>query len=105
MKKQIGHLVMISLKFFFDLDPSIYGHLLIAGIVIAGLAKLLIYNVTDNVRVGLVTVKEDAIAIKEEMGQCKERWENSQLREMLTNNVRNMKSTILDNDLRNWRLK
>lgn len=92
MKKQIGHLAVVSLKFFFDFDPSLSNHILFTGIIILGICKLFISNISSALQDGMLTVKADILTLREEVATLKERWEESQLRRVLANNTR----------MRNW---
>ncbi len=104
-KKQVGHFVTVSMKFFFDFDISVFSHALFAVIILLGFIKLLFVILADNLYDGLLTVKEDAQLLQQEVAAYKQKWENSPVRETLINNVRSFRENLAEIDVSNWRLK
>lgn len=84
-KKHIGHFIMVSLKYFFDFDYSFCSHAVLIVLVIAGIIKLFAVQTASIFYEGVLTVKEDALMIKEEVRNIKERWYNSNSREVIIN--------------------
>ena len=105
LKKYIGHFIMVSLKFFFDFDPSVSNHAFFAGIILFGFLKLSIVKIADHLQDGLLTVKEDTLFLKAELTNYKGQWEGSPFRVALINNARSFKENLSEIDIRNWRLK
>ncbi len=104
-RKHAGHFAMVSLKYFFDLDPGFSNHILVIALLLAGFFRLFVIKVSDNVHEGLLTVKEDTQEIAAEILMLKKRWGNSPVREALVNNIRSFKDNLFEIDVRNWRLK
>ena len=71
--KQIGHLITVSMKYFLDIDPSICNHTFMAVLIMAGITKLLIHNIVAVLHDGILTVKEDAIVLKDMIATYRER--------------------------------
>jgi len=105
LRKQIGHLTIVSLKYFFDLDPAFSSHILLMTLVAFGFAKLFMSRISGSIQEGLLTVKYDFIELKSAAIATKERWDNSPARERLVNNVRLIRNNVSEIDIRNWRLK
>ena len=93
-KKHIEHLVIVSLKYFFDIDYTFYSHVWVTLLAISALLKICMIHAADNFSDGLLTVKEDAINIKNELIFLKQNWDNSPMREALVNSLRNIKNMV-----------
>jgi len=78
-RKQIGHFVMVSLKYFFDLDPSIGSHVLVIILLAPGFLRLWAAKSGRYIQVGINNVKEDMFELKAGVNNIKERWGNSTL--------------------------
>jgi len=75
-RKQIGHFVMVSLKYFFDLDPSFSSHCLLLILVTIGVIKLSIVRLSGNIHVGLLQVKNNMLEWRAGIITLIERREN-----------------------------
>jgi len=93
-KRHIEHLAMVSLKYFFDLDYSMFSHFFIVALVFISLFKLFFNNIVNIFHEGVVSVKEDAFEIKSNFLTLRENWENSTTRERLTNNIQSLKKLV-----------
>jgi len=94
LKKHIVHLVIVSLKYFLDIDLTSSSHVLGTLLAIAGILKICMIHAADNLSNGLLTVKEDAINIKNDLILLKQNWDNSPMREALVNNLKNLKNMV-----------
>jgi len=108
-KKQIGHVIMVSMKFFFDFDYTICNHFISMALIIPCMAKLFLSDVKIAFAEGLLTVKEDYLTnmdiLKQIIAIIKERLDNSYFAEALINNIQGLKTYLQEKDIRNWRLK
>jgi hypothetical protein len=74
IRKQIGHFVIVSLKYFFDLDPIFSSHALLMILVSTGIIKLSMVKLAANIHDGLL---QDFVELKAGILSLRERWENS----------------------------
>ena len=93
-RKNIEHIIMVSLKYFFDLDYSFYSHIILAALVAVSLLKFFLNQTAAFFHEGIITVKEDAISLKSEIAIIKENWEISPVREALINNIRSIRNMV-----------
>ena len=103
-KKHLFHFAMVTLKFFFDLEPYLFYQLLYKGIFLSLLFKFSLYRIGEALYDGLITVKEDALTLRSELKMVKERWENSGIKETFENRLQTIR-TNFPHDIRNWRTK
>ncbi len=71
--RHIGHLIMVSLKYFFDIDHSTCHSAFITVLIVMSIAKLFfsrIFSLFYNV---LLAIKGDIIGLKEQLHFYKER--------------------------------
>ena len=94
---------MVSLKYFFNFDPSCGKYVFLIALLLPDLFKLFLAGITAYFYVGVLTVKEDTLAMQAITIVFKERWDNSELREALVNNTRTLRNNFPDNDFRIWR--
>ena len=101
-KNHLGDLVIESLKYFFPVDPSFCNHVCEAALVFPFLLKLLFREIATYFHDGAITIKEDALTMKEMMQHIKERWHNSEVREAFIDNTR----TLINNlPVKNFRIR
>jgi len=93
------------MKYFFDIDASMFNHLLFVIIVLLGSVKVIASMITGHLHDGLLTVKDDAMFLREEVASYKERFQNGQLQDAFISNVRSFRENMATIDMRNWRLK
>ena len=81
--RYIAHIITVSLKYFFDIDYLVYNH-------IHTIMHILAYNlgifpafIANEFYEGVLTVKNDAIAIRDNVLSLKERWDKSEMQEVL----------------------
>jgi len=74
MKKHIGHIIIVSLKYFFDIDYSVCFHTFTTLIIWAGITKLFVCQAQYIFSDGLHTVMQDILTIKDQLDAYKERW-------------------------------
>jgi hypothetical protein len=103
--KQIGRFVMVSLKYFFDLDPSFSSHCLLMLFVFTCFFKLTVAKLTSNIHDGLLTIKDTIPEWRAGILTLKERWDNNLNHGTIVNNMRLLKDSFPDIDPRNRRLK
>jgi hypothetical protein len=95
---------MVSLKYFFDLEPYLLYQLLYKCVFLSLLFKFSLYRMGETLYDGLITVKEDALNLRSELKIVKERWDNSGIRETIENRLQIIR-TNLPQDILNWRMK
>jgi hypothetical protein len=95
-RKQILHFITVSMKFFFDFDANSSQQLFSMAQLFSTAAKLgLIFSVAYFYQ-GLITVKQDVLAIKSDARSLAGRWENSHLRELILDGSRAIRSILLE---------
>jgi hypothetical protein len=103
-RKQIFHLITVSLKFFFDFDANSSQQIFSMAQLFSTAAKLVLILSVAYFYQGLITVKQDVLTIKDDALSLAGRWENSQLRELVLDSSRAMRSALLE-DTRSLCLK
>lgn len=93
-RKHIKNLISVGCKYFFDLDYRAVAHSFIVLLVLGGIAKLLWFKVGDELQDGLLTVKEDALSIKNSFAGIKDNWASSNLHTTLTGYVHGFREQI-----------
>ena len=58
-KKHIGHLIMVSMKYFFDLDYSLCHQLFMRFLLVPFIFRMLTENIGAHVQDSLLTVRQD----------------------------------------------
>ena len=104
-KKQLVHLVMVSLKYFFDLDPTFSSHMMLTALVILGLVRLYAGAFFKGFHSALLDVKDDVSTLPSEIVALRDRWNGSTVREALSNSVRSFRENVANGDINNWKLK
>jgi hypothetical protein len=84
IKKQIGHIISVALKYFFDIDYIYCHHAFVIMLVMLGFCRLFLSNVADVLQDGIITVKEDFKVVRQYTNYYIRRWENSDIREIIS---------------------
>ena len=71
--KHIGHLIMVSLKYFFDIDHSICHSAFITVLIVMSVARLFFSRLLSLFHDGLLVVKEDLAGLRQQLNFYKER--------------------------------
>ena len=74
MKRHIWHIVIVSLKYFFDIDYSLCLHTFSTLIIGVGITKLFVSQAQYIFSNGLLTVKQDILTLRDQLNAYKERW-------------------------------
>ena len=104
-RKHLGHLIMVSLKYFFDLDPTFSSHLMLTALVIVGLVRLYAGKFSKGVHTALLDTWNDLSTIPTEVAALKVQWQQSNMRELIGNSVRSFRENLSGADFSNWKLK
>ncbi|MCW3122045.1 MAG: hypothetical protein JWQ38_1537 [Flavipsychrobacter sp.] len=99
-KKHLGHLLTVSLKYFFDFDFSYFHNAYLMVLMLPFVIKLAIEIVGTNLHEGLITVKEDVYTIKNGLITYKQNWDNSELRDNMMSNLRTIRNNLKENNFR-----
>jgi hypothetical protein len=85
-RKQILQFIMEIIKFTFNLDHCICDHIFLGVLVVLGLFKLFTMRIADFFLASVIIVKQD-------MQELKAHWDKSDVREQLTNTIRDIRNS------------
>lgn len=93
-RKHIEHFITVTLRYFFDFDYMIVNNAFLMMLLAAGGLRLLFARVANEFEEGIVTVREDALTIREHIAMLRERWMNSELYERIMTGARIVKENV-----------
>lgn len=103
-KKHITHLIIVSLKFFFDFDHNTCLQIFSMGRLLTCVLIMLFTISRDGLYDFLLTVRQDLCTFRADLQALSGRWSNSDLHELMGNRLNAIRTDFVE-DSRNWRLK
>jgi hypothetical protein len=96
--KHIKELTVETLKFTLNVDHTFCTQLFLGALVLYSMFKLFVSRMSTEFQDGLLTVKKDALIVKDHINAVKdhintiaERWEQNELRDAFVNTLKNFR--------------
>jgi hypothetical protein len=102
-KNNFGHFIMVSLNYFFNIDPTFCKHALVAAMLLPVICRFFISAIATYFYDGLLIVKEDSVEINTLVSSLKDKWQSGEVYSVMQHSARMLRDNISQKNI--WRLK